>query len=285
VIKIKTAQYGIIPYGGGQAGDRAFAIEFEDIDNTNNYPILTHDELKFFVNMKLEESVKKSSNIAKFVDIINADLEEAKQRFPEAFKHFTDALLSKIQFYIIGNCLEKEIYADYSVMFFGVISHNSLEMQKAYHVSKWRPPFFVFLGYPKEHTKNRLYYEQFGYLLIHCPVRNSKNEILTEENNDIYKPFAFIEMTNHAAAVLVFKIKEKEELDVLFNVYLKNLDEQFITKRVVLLADDNYEDENSVIKDVLQFAYNHNMRYNINYRELIEHQSIQNKLKFLEINL
>ena len=238
MIRIKNAQYGIIPYGSGLVGDRAFALTFEEFDDKEN-----HIDYETLSQEQMIQQVQK-------------ELLDAQKKFPNAFQHYTDAQLYKIQFLIMGTCFEKNEYRNYATTMMEEISRQSLQKQKDVKWNKLRVPWFWFIGAPVEYTRERMFYESFNYLLIHCPLRNSKNEILTNENNDIYKPFALIECMNHRAGICIFPVNSLDELPVIKNVYLTNADEWYIMKQCAVFPQNK-----EIASEVAKFALENGIRY------------------------
>lgn len=249
-MKIESVDYAIIPYGTG-AGDHALIVTVSD-EKSENIIKLAHE----LPNLSEKEVVAKLAEA------------EAKEMF-DTLKSFCSqsqvlgmqlelALIAKTQFFFAGEAIVKADNAKTILMFFDMISVESLNRQKnSVHVTKLRPPFLGLIAKPTEYSGANSLYECFNYLIINCDL-----EGITSQNvGDYYREFAMIEISRHQFASFTFKIGSAKDLET-FETFYKSKGVIDIDPRRVYFIPKTTDAEN--IKLVAKYCLETGYRFGLN---------------------
>ena len=249
-MKIESVNYSIIPYGPG-TGDRALIVHVSDVKTekicelAKNFPNLSEKEA---VAKLAEAEAKEMFDTLKALCSQSAVLSEQLEL----------ALIAKTQFYFVGEAIVKADNAKTTLMFFDMISVESLNRQKnSVHVTKLRPPFLGLVAKPTEYSGANSLYECFNYLLIDCSVDG-----ISEKNlSDYYREFAMIEISRHQFSSFAFKIGTQADIDA-FQAFYKDKGVVDIDPRRVYIVPKTADPENVLL--VANYCLESGYRFGLN---------------------
>lgn len=209
-MKIIGVEYSLIPYGPA-AGDRALIVEVSNEVSEAITKVREDLVEKKIPEKEIDATVSEATAKEMF-----ADLKTLVGQDKVLSAQYDLALIAKTQFYFAGDPLVELGNAKATLMFFDMISVESLNRQKtSMHVTKLRPPFLGFIGHPINYSGANSLYESFNYLLITCGL-----EGITEEKiNEYYRDFAMIEISRHQFCCFAFKISCPEDIEAFGKYY------------------------------------------------------------------
>lgn len=249
-MKIESVDYAILPYGTG-AGDHALIVTVSD-EKSDNILKLAKDL----------PGLSEKEGLAKLAET------EAKEMFdtlkslcsqsPTLGVQLELALIAKTQFFFAGEAIVKADNAKTTMLFFDMISVESLNRQKnSVHVTKLRPPFLGLIARPTEYSGANSLYECFNYLIINC----SLDGISSQNVGDYYREFAMIEISRHQFASFAFKIGNEQDID-LFKTFYQSKGVIDIDPRRVYFIPKTTDPEN--IKLVAKYCLETGYRFGLN---------------------
>jgi hypothetical protein len=262
MLKITDVEYGLVPFGGS-AGIRALGIYVKDDDQPFD-----------FKSFDIDPESDPDPWFSYTVKLFN----ELKVRYPDAMSHWENVLLAKEQCFFIGNGWEYEKNRDFTSAFFDkYLDKAALELQiKTFKVDKktgknlnqLHAPWVMFVGRPLVNTGSFQCYERFSQVYAVCDLSDGEGKLLNKKTSnyaDYFTPFALLEMLRHTFGMVVFRIKNMDELDVINDVYVKSVVDDFIPNKTLIIP---YYPSEKIIEAILDYTKEHPYRF---YLDLNNH--------------